>query len=417
MLLRSVVLVAVGICFFAFAVPVATPAEPEKVPAQVDLRPEYKRFGLSPLAQGKRDVCSLFAVTSLAEFELARNSTVHPQRLSEEFLIWGANAACGLKGDQAMFVEAVQGLRHLGICTSSLMPYSNSSDPERAPTGDAKADAGHRRNWSVHWIKRWNVNTGLTSAQMHDIKHELAHDHPVAIGMRWPKSLHMSRQHVATTPPPAQVQDGHSVVLAGYRDDPEQPGGGLFILRNSFGPDWADEGYAYFPYAYVAEYGNDALSLRYEKPRADGHQPGPTFKVEGESLKVIEAQRCRPVVQEMRKFGAGLWSDGKQLFCSAESGATAVFEFAIAEPGRYDVDLDLTLGPDFGRLQVTFDGIAINHEIDGFCGRVEPSGPLPLGTFDLKSNVHMVRISVVGKDEISKGFHFGIDAIELIQRK
>jgi Papain family cysteine protease len=414
---RSVVLAGIGLTCLAAPLPTALAAEPEALAKEVDLRPEYKKIGLSPLAQGKRDVCSLFAVTSLAEFELAKSSPIHPQRLSEEFLIWGANAACGLKGDQAMFVEAVQGLTHLGICTSKLMPYSDTPDPHRAPDNDARADAGHRRNWSVHWIKRWNVNTGLTSAQMHDIKHELAHNHPVAIGMRWPKNLHLNRQHVATTPPPAQVEDGHSVVLAGYRDDPEHPGGGLFILRNSFGPTWGDEGYAYFPFAYIAEYGNDALTLRYESPAAERLQHGATFKVEGESLKVIEKHRCRPVVQDMHQFGAGLWSEGKQLFLNAESGAEASFEFAVKERGKYDVDLDLTLGPDFGRLRVTLDGNLINHDLDGFCGRVEPSGPLTLGTFDLKSSVHVLKISVVGKDENSKGFNFGIDAIELIQRK
>ena len=59
--------------------------------------------------QGDRDVCSLFAVTSVADFKSARRSPGHPSCLSEEFLIWAARKATGKTHDRAMFYEAVQG--------------------------------------------------------------------------------------------------------------------------------------------------------------------------------------------------------------------------------------------------------------------------------------------------------------------
>ena len=40
------------------------------LPGKVDLTPEFERFGLIPQNQGA-DTCSLHAVASLAEFELA----------------------------------------------------------------------------------------------------------------------------------------------------------------------------------------------------------------------------------------------------------------------------------------------------------------------------------------------------------
>ena len=49
-------------------------------PTKIDLRPEYDKFGLTPLQQGDRSDCSLFAVTALAEFESAKKTPDKVQR-------------------------------------------------------------------------------------------------------------------------------------------------------------------------------------------------------------------------------------------------------------------------------------------------------------------------------------------------
>jgi hypothetical protein len=38
-----------------------------------------------------------------------------------------------------------------------------------------------------HWIKEWNVKTGLTGAQFLAIKRTLDQGWPVCAGLRWPK--------------------------------------------------------------------------------------------------------------------------------------------------------------------------------------------------------------------------------------
>jgi len=55
--------------------------------------------------------------------------------------------------------------------------------------------------------------------------------------------------------PPKAVFDGHSVLLVGYRDEPNQTGGGVLIFRNTNhgGRD------GFMPYAYARAYMNDAL--------------------------------------------------------------------------------------------------------------------------------------------------------------
>jgi hypothetical protein len=45
---------------------------------------------------------------------------------------------------------------------------------------------------------------------------------------------------------------GHAVAIIGYVDDVAQPGGGLFIVENSWGASWGYRGYFYMPYAVLA---------------------------------------------------------------------------------------------------------------------------------------------------------------------
>lgn len=56
------------------------------------------------------------------------------------------------------------------------------------------------------------------------------------------------------------VYDGHSLLLVGFRADPQQPGGGVFIVHNS-SPGSSDEALCY---EYVRAYMNDAVWIDYD---------------------------------------------------------------------------------------------------------------------------------------------------------
>lgn len=58
---------------------------------------------------------------------------------------------------------------------------------------------------------------------------------------------------------------GHAMLVVGYKDTPMVPGGGYFIVRNSWGTDWAwnykdnaHRGYARIPYAYIEKFAYSA---------------------------------------------------------------------------------------------------------------------------------------------------------------
>jgi hypothetical protein len=379
------------------------------LPDRIDLVPRFREIGLEPADQGKRDTCSLFAVAALADFEGAKKGPRPSPRLSVEYLVWAANEAAGMKGDQAMFSEAVHGLNALGICAGELMPYEGSADGARAPSAAAVADARARSaRWRCRWIRRWDLRLPMGDADLLSIKGALAAGHPVACGLRWPKST--KGNPLVEPPPPEQVFDGHSIAFVGYEDDPAKPGGGTFRFRNSAGPRWGEGGHGVMSYAYVRAYANDALWLECGPPGSEK----PEARFEAESMTVQARERCDAGPQEMRPWGAPMWSGGRQLFCGAREGGSVELGFRVPSSGRRRVRVLATAAPDFGRVRVTLDGGGPAPEFDLYAGRVCPAGSLELGTRDLAAGPHRLRFEVAGRGEASTGFAFGIDALDLL---
>jgi hypothetical protein len=395
--------------FFAVATVVAA-ALGGPPPSTVDLGPEFQKFGLAPLRQGARGDCSLFAITALVELELAKSAPDKVKRLSEEFLIWAAHAASATKADdQAMFYQAAHGLNVYGICTSKLMPYAITREPRRKPSREALVDAKARSEcWKVHWIKRWDVKTGLSAGELAEIKQALVHGHPVACGLRWPKKL--DGHEILHLPLAQEVEDGHSIAFTGYQDDAKKPGGGVLFFRNSFGPHWGNHGYGVMSYAYAAAYGNDALWLKLGAP----HSEKPRVRFEAESLPILARRQCECNRQDMKDWGRGMWSHGVQLVCVAKKGGFAQLGFKVDQAGKYRVRVLATAAPDYGKIHIAIDDHAVGGEFDLYCGRVSPSGSLELGNHQLTAGQHRLRFTVAGKNVASTGYLFGVDAIDLL---
>lgn len=236
----------------------STPAHPEAaepLPSTVDLRREFEQWGLSPRNQGSRPTCSVFTIAGALEFALARRQN-RGERLSVEFLNWAANQTRRGNRDGGFFSDMWRGFAAHGICPEAQMPYQPEFDGARTPDAEVveKAKSRLALDLQLHWIKRWNVNTGLSGEEFLAIKRTLHRGWPVCSGLRWPHR-EVWKSDVLQMCPPEGVFDGHSVLLVGYRDDPEQAGGGVFIFRNTNhgGRD------GFMPYAYAQAYMNDAV--------------------------------------------------------------------------------------------------------------------------------------------------------------
>jgi hypothetical protein len=183
-------------------------------------------------------------------------------RLSVEYLNWASNQVLGQSNDGGFFSDLWKGFEAHGICSEDQMPYQNKFDPNNIPSEQAVNQACRYKEtgFRLHWIKPWDPNINLSDGQLAAIKQVLCRKWPVCGGFRWPKNPVKWKDDVLETPPSDGVVDGHSVLLVGYRDDPEQPGGGVFLFRNT--NNGGREGW--MTYEYARAYMNDALWIDYE---------------------------------------------------------------------------------------------------------------------------------------------------------
>lgn len=229
-------------------------SDSETAAADVDLRPQFDKLELPTRAQGSRGTCSVFTVTRAIEFALGSQNRLE-SRLSVEFLNWASNRVLRKYRDGGFFSDLWKGFEEYGICDEEEMPYRQEFDPHRRPSEAAIEQAARRKtaNLTLHWIKPWDPKRGLTADQFAAVKKTLAQGRPVCGGFLWPKQPQW-KGNVLQMASRENVRDGHSVLLVGYRDDPSQPGGGVFLIQNtSKGPrDGA------LSYEFVLAYMNDA---------------------------------------------------------------------------------------------------------------------------------------------------------------
>lgn len=233
---------------------------PAGLPDQIDLRPTFINWSLPVRGQGARGTCSAFVITQAIEYAVAtRDRQAAP--LSVEFLNWASNQAVNKRDDGGFFSDLWKGFEAYGLCPDADLPYQSAFNPDLSPSLGAIADARRLREhaYRLHWIKPWDVKTGLTDEHVDQIKQVLTRQWPVCGGFRWPKATRWDGDLLEWAPADG-VRDGHSVLLVGYRDDPALPGGGAFIFRNSSLPDRDGR----MTYAYAKAYMNDAAWIDFD---------------------------------------------------------------------------------------------------------------------------------------------------------
>lgn len=82
-------------------------------------------------------------------------------------------------------------------------------------------------------------------------KQALAEGNPIIFGLKLFDSFDKQRKPgLVPNPTPKETtreeHSGHAMLCVGYSDTDK-----VFIVRNSWGPDWGDNGYCYIPYSYM----------------------------------------------------------------------------------------------------------------------------------------------------------------------
>jgi Protein of unknown function (DUF2961) len=150
--------------------------------------------------------------------------------------------------------------------------------------------------------------------------------------------------------------------------------------------------------------------------------PPPPFRikgaVEGESLKVLGKSSDFPLgPQDLRPFAEGQWSGDAHLWGRPEkAGEWADLELPVAADGKYEVVAYLTKAHDYGVIQFSLDGKPLGKPIDGYeADKVVSTGPINLGTMELKKGNAVLRVETVGANEKAVGpkYMWGLDCIVL----
>jgi len=223
-------------------VPLKEDYVPHKVKADsVDLRKNFSRIK----NQGQQGSCTAYALTSIYEYILKSNQAAKAD-LSEAFLYYNARKKEGKENSDygSSYDLAVQSLVEDGICEESFMPY-NEYDCTTPPEQNAIDNARLRRVKKAVNVKR----------NLEDLKSALEDGYPVAISVFLYDSFGQGHKGMVSLPTQDELKTAqneenkhhrHAMVICGYDNKKK-----LFIVRNSWGTGFGDNGYCYMPYTYI----------------------------------------------------------------------------------------------------------------------------------------------------------------------
>lgn len=209
----------------------------EILPSSIDLR----QFCSKIEDQGNLGSCTAQALVGNLEF-LEVKDNVHFSDLSTLFLYFNERVIEHSTNydSGAELRDGIKTLKTQGVCKENLWPYSIFKYRTK-PTPRCYLDA------SSHKVIQYaRLNT------LEDMRTCLADGFPFVFGFAVYDSF--ESDEVAKTgiiPMPnksEQLLGGHAVMTCGYNDDNK-----TFIVRNSWGIEWADKGYCYMPYNYLTD--------------------------------------------------------------------------------------------------------------------------------------------------------------------
>lgn len=287
--------------------PSEAPARPPgrgPLPAMVNL------IDLMPPVRDQEDrgTCVAHACAAVREYLLGPDASTAAD-LSEQYLYWACKSHDNWPGEGTWIKVGMQVLQEQGVCPEPVWPYNpkkvaGNEGQGPAPEGALEAAAGYKISKGELLQARW----------VDSMKQALAAGKPVAFAVPvyryWLTEPVRSTGDVRMPLSNEQTIGGHAMAIVGYQDDASLPGGGFFMIRNSWGETWASDcelgpGYARLPYAFISKFGRSAYTAvapELPKPQPEpepepepGHEPEP-------SQPQPEQPRSNPFLEWIRKY-------------------------------------------------------------------------------------------------------------------
>jgi C1A family cysteine protease len=212
------------------------------LPPSVDLR-QY----CSPIEdQGNIGSCTGNAIAGQIELINKKKTPTKTPDISRLFIYYEERVMIGtVRWDSGAYIrDGIKVVYKKGAPKESLWPYQTNKFATK-PAAAAYTDALKRTVTGYQKCSNFNA-----------VKNALAAGNPVVIGFDVYESFE-SDEVTATgvMPYPNTLTEeylgGHAVCIVGYNDNFRSTGRGYFIVRNSWGTSWGDQGYFYMPYQVI----------------------------------------------------------------------------------------------------------------------------------------------------------------------
>jgi hypothetical protein len=244
-------------------------------------------IGLMPPVRDQKDrgTCVAHACAAVREFLLGSDASTTSD-LSEQYLYWACKEKDNWAGEGTWIKVGMQVLEAQGICPEPVWPYN----PKKVAGNEGQGPA------PVHALEAaaaYKITQGelLQARWVESMKEALADGKPVAFAVPvyryWLTEPARSTGDVRMPLSSEKSIGGHAMAIVGYQDDPSVPGGGYFMIRNSWGETWAKDsqlgaGYARLPYEFISKQGRSAYTATAPALPKPQPEPGPQPEPEPE---------------------------------------------------------------------------------------------------------------------------------------
>ena len=232
---------------------VSTPADQESLGSRVDLRGEFP-----PIEdQGSLGSCTANAGVGLVEYFERKASGNHIDA-SRLFLYKATRNIIGWTGDTGAFLRTtMQAMVLFGAPPESFWPY----DIARFDEEPSAFCYSFGQNYKTIQYYRLDPEGTTREELAARIKTQLAAKLPPMFGFSVYSSYRQSFDNDGLIPFPKSGErkvGGHAVVAVGYDATKKiknaiggDPTTGAFLIRNSWGTGWGEDGYGWLPFEYV----------------------------------------------------------------------------------------------------------------------------------------------------------------------
>jgi C1A family cysteine protease len=209
-----------------------------EMPEIIDLRP----FMTTVENQYDSNSCTANAMAGAYEY-LENRLYGQATDVSRLFIYYNARALDdSTQADEGTYLSnCVKVVRKYGACAEEIWPFQLGQIKEKPPKAAYKDGV------------RFRIEDAASLAvDLDTMRACLAEGYPFVFGLQLFESFTGSGGNGGLVPMPDIENEahngGHAMLCVGYSDSDQ-----VFVVRNSWGPEWGDGGYCYVPYAYMAD--------------------------------------------------------------------------------------------------------------------------------------------------------------------